>query len=80
MGIILLENHRIYLKKGHFSSLFVLHFVGSKTADLGSSAFCRVINSLQNSIYGYAHKFQNTADFYHDFCGAEVMYDQRGHT
>jgi hypothetical protein len=63
MGIILFENRWIYLKKGHFSSFFDLHFVGSKTREFGSSAFCRAIDSLQNSIYGYTQKFQNVTDF-----------------
>ncbi len=61
--------------QGHFSSFFVLHFVESKTGELNSTAFCREIDSLQNSIYGYAHEFQNVTSFFHDFCGVEVKSD-----
>ena len=44
------------LKKGHFSSFFTLHFVGSKTGELEPNASCRAIDSLQNCIYGDVQK------------------------
>jgi hypothetical protein len=57
-----------------------LNFVGSKTGELDSSAFCKEIDSLQNSISGYAHEFQKMTSFFHDFCGVEVKSDESRRT
>jgi hypothetical protein len=45
------------MKKRGLLSYLISHFLRSKTGEIGPSASCRAINSLQNPIYGYAWEF-----------------------
>jgi hypothetical protein len=45
------------IQRRSFSCFFVLHFVRSKTEEVGSSVCYRANNSLKNPIYSYTHEF-----------------------